>query len=113
MQRVSRLGKGGVRPPWQGRGITSSIVPRIDPVKQSTGLTGLAVVPNAREVLVALYNKTLKEFETQLPEGGPYRAVMENLTRERLKVVEENESIAKIEEIIDCGQVNLIHLFNQ
>lgn len=54
---------------------------------------------------MGLYDKTLQELETNFEAGTPYRELMENLTRERKKIVEENESISKIEEIIDCGQV--------
>ncbi len=35
-------------------------------VKKSTGLTGLDVVPNAREVLVKLYEKTLKDIQASV-----------------------------------------------
>jgi hypothetical protein len=39
-------------------------------VKKSTGLTGLDVVPNAREVLVKLYEKTLKDVQVSRPPAG-------------------------------------------
>lgn len=32
-------------------------------VKETTGVVGLEVVPNAREVLINIYNKTLKEIQ--------------------------------------------------
>lgn len=35
-------------------------------VKKTTGITGLDVVPNAREVLVKLYEKTLKDVQASL-----------------------------------------------
>lgn len=35
-------------------------------IKKSTGLTGLDVVPNAREVLVKLYEKTLKDIQASM-----------------------------------------------
>lgn len=34
-------------------------------VKRTTGLTGLDVVPNARQVLVKLYEKTLKDIQVR------------------------------------------------
>lgn len=34
-------------------------------VKKSTGIVGLDVVPNAREVLVGLYEKTLKDVQVR------------------------------------------------
>ncbi len=54
-------------------------------VKVATDLPGYPVVPNAREVLVGLYNKTFKELDI-FPPDNPYRKMIENLTRERLKV---------------------------
>lgn len=38
----------------------------LEAVKHSTGLVGLSVVPNAREVLVQLYNKTLSDIRVFL-----------------------------------------------
>jgi hypothetical protein len=54
-------------------------------VKQSTGIAGLDVVPNAREVLIGLYNKYLFKLEVIDP-TSPYRKLVENMTRERLRV---------------------------
>jgi phage tail tape-measure protein len=39
-------------------------------IKKSTGLTGLDVVPNAREVLVKLYEKTLKDIQASMAVRG-------------------------------------------
>ena len=45
--------------------------------KRSTGLTGLAVVPNAREVLIKLYEKTLDDVKVNTPfEPHVKRAVL-------------------------------------
>lgn len=38
-----------------------------DVVKKTTGLVGLDVVPNAREVLIELYEQTLKAVQVRLP----------------------------------------------
>jgi len=61
-----------------------SPVPRKN-VKASTGIAGLDVVPNAREVLIGLYNKYLAELQVIEP-TSPYRKLVENMTRERLRV---------------------------
>ena len=53
--------------------------------KESTDIAGLEVIPNAREVLIELYKKTLEEFKT-MPADAPYRVIMERSTRDRLKV---------------------------
>jgi hypothetical protein len=73
-------------------------------VKETTGIAGLDVVPNAREVLIGLYNKYLVALEGVEP-TSPFRKLAENMTKERLRIVEENEDIEKIEQLIDYGQV--------
>ena len=59
--------------------------PLLASVKESTGLVGLDVVPNAREVLISLYQQTLKAV-TPIPESAQYRKSVEALTHHRLKV---------------------------
>ncbi|KAJ6766801.1 putative proteinDH-UBIQUINONE OXIDOREDUCTASE 13 KD-B SUBUNIT [Salix purpurea] len=78
--------------------------PLLAKVKQTTGIVGLDVVPNAREVLINLYNKTLKEIKA-VPEDEGYRKAVESFTTHRLKVCEEEVDSEKIEERIGCGQV--------
>ncbi|KAF4351923.1 hypothetical protein F8388_002285 [Cannabis sativa] len=73
-------------------------------VKQTTRIVGLDVVPNARQVLIELYNKTLKEVEA-IPTDEGYRKAMEHFTRQRLKVCEEEEDWEVIEKRLACGQV--------
>ncbi|KAG5600702.1 hypothetical protein H5410_032072 [Solanum commersonii] len=73
-------------------------------VKETTGIVGLEVVPNAREVLINLYRKTLEEIKA-VPEDEGYRKAVESFTRHRLNVcVEEHES-EMIEKRLGCGQV--------
>ncbi|KAL0634689.1 hypothetical protein Q9L58_006354 [Maublancomyces gigas] len=52
-----------------------------------TGLTGLLTHPNPRPTLIALYNHTLTLL-SQLPAHSVYRQSTENLTRQRLNLVE-------------------------
>ncbi|KAJ6684067.1 hypothetical protein OIU85_007731 [Salix viminalis] len=78
--------------------------PLLARVKQTTGIVGLDVVPNARAVLINLYTKTLKEIEA-VPQDEGYRKAVESFTRHRLTVCEEEEEWEKIEERIGCGQV--------
>uniref|UniRef100_A0A7S2S4N5 Uncharacterized protein n=1 Tax=Mucochytrium quahogii TaxID=96639 RepID=A0A7S2S4N5_9STRA len=73
-------------------------------IKPTTGIVGLPVVPNAREVLTELYTKTLDNIK-EYPKENTYRTSVEQITNFRLKVVKENEDIDTIEETIDCGQV--------
>ncbi|KAF9664235.1 hypothetical protein SADUNF_Sadunf17G0135000 [Salix dunnii] len=78
--------------------------PLLARVKQTTGIVGLDVVPNARAVLINLYTKTLKEIEA-VPQDEGYRKAVESFTKHRLTVCEEEEEWEKIEERIGCGQV--------
>lgn len=73
-------------------------------VKETTGIVGLEVVPNAREVLIGLYDKTLKEIQ-RVPEDEGYRKAVESFTRHRLKVCKEEEDWEAIEKRLGCGQV--------
>lgn len=73
-------------------------------VKETTGIVGLDVVPNAREVLIGLYSKALKEVEA-IPANEGYRKAVESFTRHRLKVCQEEEDWEAIEARIGCGQV--------
>lgn len=73
-------------------------------VKETTGIVGLEVVPNARDVLIGLYNKTLNEIQ-RVPEDEGYRKAVESFTRHRLKVCQEEEDWEVIEKRLGCGQV--------
>ncbi|KAL3524331.1 hypothetical protein ACH5RR_017165 [Cinchona calisaya] len=73
-------------------------------VKETTGIVGLDVVPNAREVLINLYNKTLEEIKA-VPEDEGYRKAVESFTRHRLKVCHEEKDWESIEKRLGCGQV--------
>ncbi|EGG13989.1 NADH dehydrogenase [Cavenderia fasciculata] len=73
-------------------------------IKKSTGLTGLAVEPRARQILSDLYCKTLKELQ-KIPATAGYRQRMEELTKFRFNVVESETDILKIEHTIKGGQV--------
>ncbi|GAB2299202.1 hypothetical protein Dimus_033274 [Dionaea muscipula] len=79
-------------------------MPLMAEVKATTGIVGLEVVPNAREVLISLYRKTLKEIEA-VPEDEGYRKAVESFTRHRLNVCQEVEDWEEIEKRLGCGQV--------
>ena len=63
----------------------------------STGIVGLEVVPNAREVLLKLYSRTLAEIKV-VPEGVFYREHVEEFTKYRMGVVE------RLEDVRFCGR---------
>lgn len=73
-------------------------------VKSTTGIVGLEVVPNAREVLIDLYSKTLKEVEA-VPADENYRKAVETFTKHRLQVCQEEQDWEQIEKKLGCGQV--------
>ncbi|KAK8956838.1 hypothetical protein KSP39_PZI001258 [Platanthera zijinensis] len=73
-------------------------------VKETTGIVGLEVVPNAREVLISLYKRTLTEIKA-VPEEEGYRKAVESFTNHRLRVCEEEQDWEVIEKRIACGQV--------
>ncbi|XP_062149684.1 probable NADH dehydrogenase [ubiquinone] 1 alpha subcomplex subunit 5, mitochondrial [Alnus glutinosa] len=78
--------------------------PLLARVKETTGIVGLDVVPNAREVLIGLYTKTLKEIQA-VPEDEGYRKAVESFTTQRLKVCQEEQDWEDIEKRLGCGQV--------
>jgi NADH dehydrogenase (ubiquinone) 1 alpha subcomplex subunit 5 len=80
------------------------IAVRLFSTKLSTGIVGLSVVPNAREVLISLYEKTLDEVKI-MPDHVPYRKDVENFTNWRMQVVKDNQDITEIERIVGTGQV--------
>ncbi|DAZ97193.1 TPA: hypothetical protein N0F65_003824 [Lagenidium giganteum] len=73
--------------------------------KTSTGIVGLPVNPNARQDLVKIYQRTLQEIQTLPNEAANYKQAVEQITKYRLKVVEENTDEAVIEREINCGQL--------
>eukprot|EP00009_Paramoeba_aestuarina_P002121 CAMPEP_0201514372 /NCGR_PEP_ID=MMETSP0161_2-20130828/6231_1 /ASSEMBLY_ACC=CAM_ASM_000251 /TAXON_ID=180227 /ORGANISM="Neoparamoeba aestuarina, Strain SoJaBio B1-5/56/2" /LENGTH=135 /DNA_ID=CAMNT_0047910903 /DNA_START=46 /DNA_END=453 /DNA_ORIENTATION=+ len=75
------------------------------PVKTSTNITGLEVVPNAQEVLGFLYNKTLKEIQDGFPEHDHYRKSVEKTTKHRLSIIETEPDWRLCEEKIGRGQL--------
>lgn len=72
-----------------------------------TGLTGLYQHPNPRPALVSLYNNTLKVLQ-DFPKESVYRQSVEQMTKNRLKIVEENEITEKIEAQIGGGLIEEI-----
>jgi len=78
--------------------------PLLAKVKETTGLLGVDVVPNAREVLIGLYHQTLQAVQT-MPEHAVYRQNVEKFTNYRLQVCQETEDWEEIEKKVGCGQV--------
>lgn len=60
---------------WNVRPSTAILLTR--GLKLDTGIVGLPVVPNAREVLKDKINKVLADVAEQIPEDTEYRRVLE------------------------------------
>jgi NADH dehydrogenase (ubiquinone) 1 alpha subcomplex subunit 5 len=73
-------------------------------VKQTTGIVGLDVEPEARKVLIGLYTRALDEIKA-VPEDEGYRKAVESFTRHRLQICQEEDDWKRIEDRIGCGQV--------
>lgn len=73
-----------------------------------TGLTGLYQHPNPRPALISLYNHTLKFLNSEFPKDSVYKQSVEAMTRNRLKIVEENEITENIENKIGGGLIEEI-----
>lgn len=86
------------------RGGTGALSMAAGKVKTTTGIVGLEVVPNAREVLIGLYTKTLAEIQSVPPDEG-YRKAVESFTKNRLQICQQEDDWEEIERKIGCGQV--------
>ena len=73
-------------------------------IKRSTKIVGLEVIPNARELLSSLYNKTLSLL-SEMPDKSAYRVNTERIVKERLKIVSTETEDSKIEAKIKQGQM--------
>lgn len=67
-------------------------------VKADTGIVGLKVVPNAREVLREKLNDVLQAISQQIPEQAEYRKAVEATMQYRLKAVDSGASDEEVEE---------------
>lgn len=73
-----------------------------------TGITGLYQHPNPRPALIAVYNATLKELQNSFPKDSVYRQSVENITKARKQIVEDNEVSEVIEKQIGNGLIEEI-----
>ncbi|WRT64401.1 uncharacterized protein IL334_001333 [Kwoniella shivajii] len=69
----------------------------LQPIKVSTGLTGVEPHANPLPTLKSIYNSTLTSLSS-LPPTSVYRQATEALTKHRLSIVEQSgEDIGKVE----------------
>ena len=74
------------------------------PLKLSTGIAFLDVEPFPRMKLMKLYYLALQELK-DMPDCYGYKFLCQELTRYRMKIVDETMSIREIEDKIACGLV--------
>ena len=79
--------------------------PCLQSLKQTTGIVGLEVIPNSREVLKGFVVKVLNEVRATVPEDAGYRKVVEATYKHRLDIIESTEDTAAIEAKIASGQI--------
>ncbi|OBA17013.1 hypothetical protein METBIDRAFT_80181 [Metschnikowia bicuspidata var. bicuspidata NRRL YB-4993] len=72
------------------------------------GLTGYYQHPNPRPALISLYNLTLQVLEKKFPKESVYRQSVEQMTKNRLQIVENNEISEQIENQIGGGLIEEI-----
>ncbi|KAK5848777.1 hypothetical protein PBY51_008470 [Eleginops maclovinus] len=73
-------------------------------LKKTTGLVGLAVSHNPHERLRNLYSKILASLQT-MPQDAAYRKYTEQLVGERFNHVQTEPDVDKLENKINCGQI--------
>ncbi|KAJ7597079.1 ETC complex I subunit conserved region-domain-containing protein [Mycena floridula] len=79
--------------------------PLFQVVKQTTGITGLAVHPDPLPELSRIYQSTLSALET-IPATSVYRQGVESLVKHKLNIVQKaNGDIAAVERELNEGQI--------
>lgn len=79
--------------------------PCLQSIKATTGIVGLEVVPNGREVLKTFCVNVLNGVKSSIPEEAEYRKIVEKTYQHRLDVIESTEDPAAIEAKIGSGQI--------
>jgi len=73
-------------------------------LKQTTGLTGLAVARDPHKTLAVVYNKILAVLH-KMPESAAYRKHTQVLISERLAAVNSEPTVSGLESKVNGGQV--------
>ncbi|KAJ8249643.1 hypothetical protein COCON_G00228590 [Conger conger] len=73
-------------------------------LKKTTGLVGLAVSQNPHERLRVLYSKILASVQ-KMPQDAAYRKYTEEIVNERMNHVRTESDVQKLEQKINCGQI--------
>ncbi|CAH3127460.1 unnamed protein product [Porites lobata] len=73
-------------------------------VKRTTALVGLTVAKAPRKTLTKLYKDTL-EVLGSMPKSAQYRINAEQITKQRLGLVEQESDIPTLENKLGAGQI--------
>lgn len=73
-------------------------------MKRTTALVGLTVAKEPRETLLKLYNETLKVLGN-MPQSAQYRINAEQITKQRLGLVEQETDVPTLEQKLGAGQI--------
>ncbi|GCB72035.1 NADH dehydrogenase [ubiquinone] 1 alpha subcomplex subunit 5-like [Scyliorhinus torazame] len=78
-------------------------------LKKTTGLVGLAVAQNPHEKLRILYSRILTVLQS-VPQDAAYRKYTEQTINDRLNMVKSEQDVQKLEDKINCGQLEEVIL---
>ncbi|KAH0616555.1 hypothetical protein JD844_027751 [Phrynosoma platyrhinos] len=78
-------------------------------LKKTTGLVGLAVCETPHDRLRILYTKILAALDT-IPREAAYRKYTEKIVNERFDMVKTEPNVEKLENKINCGQIEEVIL---
>ncbi|XP_020658785.1 NADH dehydrogenase [ubiquinone] 1 alpha subcomplex subunit 5 [Pogona vitticeps] len=78
-------------------------------LKKTTGLVGVAVAENPHEHLKVLYTKILAALNN-IPRDAAYRKYTEKIINDRFDLVKTEPNIEKLENKINCGQIEEVIL---
>ncbi|XP_060633737.1 NADH dehydrogenase [ubiquinone] 1 alpha subcomplex subunit 5 [Anolis sagrei] len=78
-------------------------------LKKTTGLVGLAVSETPHDRLRILYTKILAALDT-IPREAAYRKYTEKIVNERFDMVKAEPNVDKLEDKINCGQIEEVIL---
>ena len=79
-------------------------------LKPSTKISGLPVSERPREEALEVYNEILEKLKA-IPEDANYRKIMENLAKERIKVIEEFTDVKRIE--LELGMIQIEEIIEE
>ena len=78
--------------------------------KASTGIAGLPVSMHPRQEAIEVYSEILNKIK-EIPEDANYRKSVENIAKERIKILEEFTDLKRIE--LEFGMVQIEEIIEE